>query len=108
MKKIAEWLVSHDKSSISQKDLAQLNFWAEFGLNAASFVRHLVKEHILHDSNFEGVETLYFAFGQHRLDIEPVVHHPLILPSVPDRIHIPVPKTGHRWVRLPFLDQGNG
>lgn len=61
---IAEWLVSHDKSSISQKDLAQLNFWAEFGLNAASFVRHLVKEHILHDSNFEGVETLYFAFDQ--------------------------------------------
>ena len=61
---IAEWLVSHDKSSISQKDLAQLNYWAEFGLNAASFVRHLVKEHILHDSNFEGVETLYFAYDQ--------------------------------------------
>lgn len=61
---IAEWLVSHDKSSISQKDLAQLNFWAEFGLNVASFVRHLVKEHILHDSNFEGVETFYFAFDQ--------------------------------------------
>ena len=61
---IAEWLVSHDKSSISQKDLAQSNYWAEFGLNAASFVRHLVKEHILHDSNFEGVETLYFAYDQ--------------------------------------------
>ena len=27
-------------------------------------VRHLVREHILHDSVFEGVETLYFAFDQ--------------------------------------------
>lgn len=61
---IAEWLVSHDKRSISQKDLAQLGFWTEYGLNAAPFVRHLVIEHILHDSNFDGEETLYFAFDQ--------------------------------------------
>ncbi len=61
---IAEWLVSHDERSISQKDLAQLVFWTEYGLNAVPFVRHLVKEHILHDSIFDGKETLYFAFDQ--------------------------------------------
>lgn len=61
---IAEWLVSHDERSIPQRDLARLNFWTESGLNAVPFVRHLVREHILHDSIFEGVETLYFAFDQ--------------------------------------------
>lgn len=61
---IAEWLVSHDKRFISQKDLAHLKFWAEFGLNAASFVRYVVKEQILHDTVFEGVETFYFAYDQ--------------------------------------------
>lgn len=61
---IAEWLVSHDKRSVPQKDLARLKFWAEFGLNAAPFVRHLVREHILHNSIFEGEETLYFSFDQ--------------------------------------------
>ena len=35
-----------------------------YGLNAVTLVRHLVREHILHDSVFEGVETLYFAFDQ--------------------------------------------
>ncbi len=61
---IAEWLVSHDERSISQKDLAQLNFWTVYGLNAVPFVRHLVREHILHDSIFEEMEKLYFAFDQ--------------------------------------------
>lgn len=57
-------VVSHDERSIPQRDLARLNFWTESGLNAVPFVRHLVREHILHDSIFEGVETLYFAFDQ--------------------------------------------
>lgn len=62
--KIAKWLVSHDERSISQKDLAQLSFWTEYGLNVMQFVRHLIKENILHDSIFEGKEKLYFAFDQ--------------------------------------------
>lgn len=61
---IAEWLVSRDERSIPQKELTQLSFWSEYGLNAVTLVRHLVREHILHDSVFEGVETLYFAFDQ--------------------------------------------
>ncbi len=61
---IAEWLVLHGKRFISQKDLVQLNFWAEYRLNAASFVRHVVKEQILHNTVFEGVETFYFAYDQ--------------------------------------------
>lgn len=61
---IAKWLVSHNDRTIPQKDLAQLNFWTEYGLSAVPFVRHLVREHILHDSIFEDVETLYFAFDQ--------------------------------------------
>lgn len=61
---IAEWLVSHDERSISQKDLAQLSFWTEYGLNVMQFVRHLIKENILHDSIFEEKEKLYFAFDQ--------------------------------------------
>ncbi|MGN0484019.1 MAG: hypothetical protein ACI4HI_10755 [Lachnospiraceae bacterium] len=61
---IAEWLVSHDEKSISQKDLVRLDFWEEYGLHPVPFVRHLAREHILHDSIFEGVETLYFAFDQ--------------------------------------------
>lgn len=61
---IAEWLVSHDRRAIPKKDLAQLSFWTEYGFNVVPFVRHLVREHILHDSTFEKVETLYFAFDQ--------------------------------------------
>lgn len=61
---IAEWLVSHNKSFISKKDLIQLNFWTEFGFNAPPFIRYLVREHILHDSIFEGVEDFHFAYDQ--------------------------------------------
>ncbi len=61
---IAEWLVSHCERSISKNDLERLNFWSRYGLNAVPFVRYLVREHILHDSAFENVETLYFAFDQ--------------------------------------------
>ena len=61
---IAEWLILHDERTISQKDLAHLSFWTEYGLNAVPFVRHLVREHILHDSIFDGRGTLYFAFDQ--------------------------------------------
>jgi len=61
---IAEWMVSHDERFISQKDLTRLDFWEEYGLNAVPFVRNLIKEHILYESIFEGVEKLYFAFDQ--------------------------------------------
>ncbi len=61
---IAEWLVDHDKRSISQKELVRLEFWKEYGLSAVPFIRQLIKEHILHDSVIEDKERLYFAFDQ--------------------------------------------
>lgn len=61
---IAEWLVLHEKRFISRKELSQLSFWTEYGISAAPFVAQLLKEHILHDSIFEGMETMYFAFDQ--------------------------------------------
>ena len=61
---IAEWLVLQEERFISRKDLAQLSYWKEYGLTVAPFVRHLVREHILHESIFEGKEKLYFAFDQ--------------------------------------------
>ena len=61
---ISEWLVQQDKRFISKKELIHLNFWTEYGINAVPFVSQLLKEHIFHDSIFEGVETMYFAFDQ--------------------------------------------
>lgn len=61
---IAEYLVSHDERVIAKSDLVKLSFWLEYGLIAASFVSHLVKEHILHDSQHEEKETYYFAYDQ--------------------------------------------
>ena len=61
---IAEWLIVHDERSISQKELVRLEFWTEYGLSAIPFIRQLIREHILYDSVFEGVERLYFAFDQ--------------------------------------------
>ncbi len=61
---ISEWLVLHEKRFIPKKELLHLSFWIEYGMSAAPFVSQLLKEHILHDSIFEGVETMYFAFDQ--------------------------------------------
>lgn len=61
---IAGWLVSKEEKSISQKDLTQLSFWNEYGLTAVPLVRHLVREHILHEFIFEGKNKFFFAFDQ--------------------------------------------
>ena len=61
---IAEYLVTHDERSISKSDLIKLNYWTEYGLTPAPYIRCLIKENILHDSAFEDVEKYYFAYDQ--------------------------------------------
>ena len=61
---ISEWLVQQEKRFIPKKELIHLSFWTEYGMRVAPFVSQLLKEHILLDSIFEGVETMYFAFDQ--------------------------------------------
>ena len=61
---ISEWLVQQEKRFIPKKELIHLSFWTEYGMSAAPFVSQLLNEHILHDSIFERVETMYFAFDQ--------------------------------------------
>ena len=61
---IAEYLVNHNERSISKNDLKDLSYWADSGLTVATFVRQLIKEHILHDYQSDGVEKYYIAFDQ--------------------------------------------
>ena len=61
---IAEFLISHNERSIIKENLLKLSYWTDYGLVAGSFVNNLVKEHILHDSFFDGKETFYFAYDQ--------------------------------------------
>ena len=61
---IAEYLVNHNERSISKNDLKNLSYWADSGLTVATFVRQLIKEHILHDYQSDDDEMYYFAFDQ--------------------------------------------
>ena len=61
---MADFFIKHNTKYISKSDLQQLSYWAEYGMISASYVGYLVKEHILHNSVFEGIEMFYFAFDQ--------------------------------------------
>ena len=61
---IAEYLVTHNERSISKSDLTKLNYWTEYGLTPAPYIRSLIKENILHDFAYEDVEKYYFAYDQ--------------------------------------------
>ena len=61
---IAEYLVTHNERSISKSDLTNLNYWTEYGLSPAPYIRSLIKENILYDSVSENVEKYHFAYDQ--------------------------------------------
>lgn len=61
---IAEYLVTHDERSISKAELSKLSYWTEYGLTPPPYITCLIKENILHDTTFDNVEKLYFAYDQ--------------------------------------------
>lgn len=61
---IADSMVTNDNRFIAKENLMQLNYWTEYGLTAAVFIKQLIKENILYDSVFEEKETYFFAYDQ--------------------------------------------
>ncbi len=61
---IAEYFVTHGEKLISKSELAKLSYWTEYGLTPAPYINCLIRENILHDSTFDNVEKLYFAYDQ--------------------------------------------
>ena len=61
---IAKHLILNGVRFITKEELTKLSYWREFDISIRSFIRLVVKEHILHDSCYKNEETFWFAYDQ--------------------------------------------
>ena len=61
---LARYMINNRRRTIPKSDLMKLEFWSQYGLTPAAFIRCLVSEELLHENTNEQTDYLYFAFDQ--------------------------------------------
>lgn len=61
---IAKHLILNGVRFITKEELTKLSYWREFDISIRSFIRLVVREHILHDSCYKNEEIFWFAYDQ--------------------------------------------
>lgn len=64
IEELTEFLFEKERRFVTKKELSKFDYWADYGIAAAPFIIHLIKEHILWDSENNGEEVLYFSYDQ--------------------------------------------
>lgn len=57
-------MISKEKRYITKQELIRLDFWAEYGIIPASYIKQLIKEQILYDSTYEEEEYYHLSYDQ--------------------------------------------
>ena len=61
---ISTHLIVKERKYITKRELAQLSFWQDYGIDPAPYINQLTKEKILYNWPYQEEESYYFSYDQ--------------------------------------------